>query len=294
MSSRRAPASSRWRSRQPVLRDAAGDNLVEGTVAHGRQAVPDADRHQHGGAGGSGTVALMLQANPSLTPNLVKAILQYTAQAYGLRRADPGRRLPERARRRAARAVLHDPPAGAALSDSGMWSRQIIWGNQRLSGGVLKPAANAWANNVVWGTRRRPGREHRLGHALRDDCENIVWGTVADEVENIVWGTLDDGENIVWGTADDGENIVWGDGRRCENIVWGTACGSRSTARTSCGARRSTSRTSCGARSTMARTSCGARTRPREHRVGHERRRPRRHRLGLGGRGRGRDVGQQR
>ena len=30
----------------------------------------------------SGTVALMLQANPGLTPNLVKAILEYTAQVY--------------------------------------------------------------------------------------------------------------------------------------------------------------------------------------------------------------------
>src|SRR5262249_2634692 len=30
----------------------------------------------------AGTVALMLQANPSLTPNAVKAILQYTAQTY--------------------------------------------------------------------------------------------------------------------------------------------------------------------------------------------------------------------
>ena len=30
----------------------------------------------------SGTVALMLQANPALTPNAVKAILQYTAQPY--------------------------------------------------------------------------------------------------------------------------------------------------------------------------------------------------------------------
>ena len=28
----------------------------------------------------TGTVALMIQANPSLTPNLVKAILQYTAE----------------------------------------------------------------------------------------------------------------------------------------------------------------------------------------------------------------------
>ncbi len=31
----------------------------------------------------SGTVALLLQANPGLTPPLVKAILQYTAQAVG-------------------------------------------------------------------------------------------------------------------------------------------------------------------------------------------------------------------
>src|SRR4029450_10463246 len=30
----------------------------------------------------TGTVALMLQANPALTPNAVKAILQYTAQLY--------------------------------------------------------------------------------------------------------------------------------------------------------------------------------------------------------------------
>jgi serine protease AprX len=29
----------------------------------------------------AGTVALMLQANPTLTPNLVKAILQYTAES---------------------------------------------------------------------------------------------------------------------------------------------------------------------------------------------------------------------
>src|SRR5207245_2693914 len=30
----------------------------------------------------AGTVALMLQANPALTPNAVKAILEYTAQPY--------------------------------------------------------------------------------------------------------------------------------------------------------------------------------------------------------------------
>ena len=35
----------------------------------------------------SGTIALMLQANPALTPNPVKAILQYTAESRdGVRR----------------------------------------------------------------------------------------------------------------------------------------------------------------------------------------------------------------
>ena len=48
----------------------------------------------------TGTVALMLQANPNLTPNLVKAILQYTAQVYpGYNAADAGRRLPQLAGR---------------------------------------------------------------------------------------------------------------------------------------------------------------------------------------------------
>ena len=59
----------------------------------------------------SGTVALMLQANPKLTPNLVKAILQYTAQEYpGYNAASTGRRLPELVRRGPAGEVLRGEP----------------------------------------------------------------------------------------------------------------------------------------------------------------------------------------
>ena len=64
----------------------------------------------------SGTIALMLQANPALTPNLVKAILQYTAEAKrrydaltqggGFLNARGAVELAQRARRRRAdRAV---------------------------------------------------------------------------------------------------------------------------------------------------------------------------------------------
>ena len=168
----------------------------------------------------AGTVALMLQANPGLTPNLVKAILQYTAQLTpGVDYLTQGGGfLNAKGAVDLARHFRYAPSA-AYLSDPS-WSRAITWGNVRIGTGTISPLASAWAPNVVWGTA--------------DDAngENVVWGT-ADEGENVVWGTAcegDDCENVVWGTACDGddcENVVWGtgcEGDDCENVVWGTAC----------------------------------------------------------------------
>ena len=173
----------------------------------------------------AGTVALMLQANPSLKPNLVKAILQYTAQTRHYDALTQGAGfLNAQGAVELARYFKSAQP-GQAYPHSWMWSRQVIWGNHRVKGGVLKPAANAWASNIVWGTLAdNQGENIVWGTLCGNDCENIVWGTAAAELENIVWGTVAAGENIVWGTAADGENIVWGTAD-LENIVWGTACG---------------------------------------------------------------------
>jgi serine protease AprX len=172
----------------------------------------------------AGTVALMLQANPKLTPNLVKAILQYTAQRHNQYNAltQGSGFLNTHGAVQLAR-YFAKAQVGDSYPDSWMWSREIHWGNRRLIGGVLKPNGSAWSLNVVWGTT--------------DDDENIVWGTLCggscgsvawsttDSDENIVWGTLNDDENIVWGTLDiNDENIVWGTTADDENIVWGTAC----------------------------------------------------------------------
>ena len=175
----------------------------------------------------AGTVALMLQANPALKPNLVKAILQYTAQTRHYDALTQGSGFVNAKGAVELARYFRNPQAGQAYPHSWMWSRQVIWGNHRVKGGVLKPAANAWASNVVWGALADDSGENIVWGTLCEvDCENIVWGTAADELENIVWGTVaDDGENIVWGTANDGENIVWGTAD-LENIVWGTACGS--------------------------------------------------------------------
>ncbi len=105
----------------------------------------------------AGTVALMLQANPALTPNAVKAILQFTAEQrdeYDHRTQGAGF-LNARGAVELARQFKEgfDPRrvSPERVGDPVRWSRQIIWGNRRLAGGAIAPAANAWQRGVTWG-----------------------------------------------------------------------------------------------------------------------------------------------
>ena len=194
----------------------------------------------------AGTVALMLQANPSLTPNAVKAILQYTAQvlpAYDALTQGAGLLNAVGAVRLAKFYATAQP--GDTMPAQSMWSKRIIWGSHLLTGGYLDPHANAFALGTNWGVATTDsGANVVWGSACADPngcanvavgtnaMENIVWGTSVDAAtENIVWGTNVDApaENIVWGTScagDDCENIVWGTNvdAPAENIVWGTSC----------------------------------------------------------------------
>jgi serine protease AprX len=161
----------------------------------------------------AGSVALMLEANPALTPNLVKAILQYTAQVHpdydGLTQGAGF--LNTMGAIEMARAFANHEP-GTPYPNNPYWSRHIIWGNHRLTGGVLLPSANAWDDNIVWGS------------ALDGTGDNIVWGSAGSDYDNIVWGSAGD-DNIVWGSSDY-DNIVWGSNcndPNCDNIVWGSS-----------------------------------------------------------------------
>ena len=206
----------------------------------------------------TGTVALMLQANPALTPNAVKAILQYTAQV------DPdydpltqGAGFLDAASAVQLSRFFADSTVSLTLASS--WSRRLIWGNQLVRGGMLRPYGSAWALGVTWGASSTPtglpvdwgvvcaddtcdttsGSLSRWSAACADtNCQtytvsrNVVWGmrcgggdcherwTVAAAAdESVVWGTNTD-ESVVWGTSDDG-SVVWGtddDG----SVVWGT------------------------------------------------------------------------
>ena len=122
----------------------------------------------------AGAVALMLEAAPALTPNLVKALLQYSAvplpaasidqQGAGVLNVSGAVALARETAQHAVVGVASDPA----------WSHSIIWGTRHLAGAGIETRDPAYSRQTVWGT-----------------------GTGA----NIVWG-LRTADNIVWGLAE--------------------------------------------------------------------------------------------
>ncbi len=181
----------------------------------------------------SGVVALMIEANrhaaveagatARLSPNAIKAMLQFTA--YSLPNTDAltqgaGAVNPVGATALAARV---NPAAGPGQpwllsginpvtetdTESFSWGQHIVWGNQLLWGDSVYFNQPAWAQHIVWGDQLLWG-------------EHIVWG------DHVVWGNqLLWGSHIVWGNQLLwGEHIVWGDlsqalGIQGTSLVWG-------------------------------------------------------------------------
>jgi len=203
----------------------------------------------------AGTVALMLQANPALTPNAVKAALQFTAQTYA--GYDPltqgvgflnAQGAVELANFLAAPSIVTYPV-------DTMWSRQLLWGNHIVNGGRLAADANAWQSGTAWGaTRSASGQPIAWGVICSANCDvgpgvwdtwgvdcvdplcivpdwsgsqDVVWGPQcggADCSSGTSWSASDPvyATTVVWGTTD-GDTVVWGttDG---DTVVWGTSC----------------------------------------------------------------------
>jgi serine protease AprX len=180
----------------------------------------------------AGTAALALQANPALSANTVKGILQFTSQR--LRNLDvmtqgagevnvagvvrfaqmvyanqtPGKRWMRTSRKPIAADLL--------FGETAFWGRALLWGKDvKANSNALYVRAEMWNDNIVWGYML----DNIVWGMFMD--ENIVWGMLS--LDNIVWGMLLE-DNIVWGMTDD--NIVWGfddavSGLLFDNIVWG-------------------------------------------------------------------------
>jgi serine protease AprX len=193
----------------------------------------------------TGVVALVVQANRNaqyygakpLTPNLVKAILEYSAipmfDAAGVRYDVLTQGAGEiNAQGAIALASAIDTSAqagdwwlrnsvpsqtviaGAPLS----WAQNIIWGDNVVWGDLLFRNSTAWSTAIIWGSDNIV-----WGNTTSTAATRIVWSNSAIWASNVVWGDrvigITDGTNIVWSNVAL-DNIVWGN--LCEdNIVWG-------------------------------------------------------------------------
>jgi serine protease AprX len=165
---------------------------------------------------------------PLLTPNAIKAMLQYSATPIA---DDNGARYDALTQGTGlvngigaiALAYYTDttrtagsfwlttsvPPVSTFGEADATWSQSMIWGTRLVAGSsIVELSQAAWADNIVWGT---------------GEMDNIVWGTVSEYADNIVWGTSLGSVDVVWaGNASWGDNIVWGTASWSDNIVWGT------------------------------------------------------------------------
>jgi hypothetical protein len=202
----------------------------------------------------------MLQANPALTPNAVKAALQFTAETSA--GYDPLTRGVGflNARGAVELARFFAAPSTVPYPADTTWSRQLFWGNHRVQGGRLTPDANAWQTGTRWGAMTSasgqpiawgvicsarcadgPGVWDRWGVSCADwSCTSTEWARNGSE--NVVWGSRCGGSDcpigtpwsagdyvsspwglVVWGTSSGGDTVVWGTSAG-DTVVWGTSC----------------------------------------------------------------------
>jgi serine protease AprX len=157
----------------------------------------------------SGAVALMLQANPALTPNAVKAILQYTSQpsgGYDLMTQGAGFL---NVRGAVDLASYFASPTLTYPSNT-TWGKQLIWGKQHYWGGRIYPVTTGWAANVMWGA---PTSDSLMSWTFFYSGSAIVWSASESETDGVVWGTEGtEADSLVWGThgcRDPSCDVIW-------------------------------------------------------------------------------------
>jgi serine protease AprX len=171
----------------------------------------------------TGAIAQLLEANrsvnsePALTPNAVKAILQYTS--VGIRNElgleyDPLRKgsgaLNARGAIDHARAIDTSTPVGLPWlttspvpwtqigGESLTWNQGVIWGSAVIWGSTTSVNQHAWGNAVIWGSTSTWGSAVIWG-------SNIVWTDSQTWGNAVIWGSdaigYTDGSAVIWGST---------------------------------------------------------------------------------------------
>ncbi len=228
-----APSSSTLYSSYPAVRVDASHMRLNGTSM--AAAVT------------SGVAALVIEASrgahplsPRLSPNAVKAILQYSATQVGFAGAPPdglvqgAGAINVPAALALAQAIDPGQPVGSDwLSGSPApfttygnialpWAQDIIWRDTLLSGSLLELNRPAWSPSLPWGASTTWTPDVVTGN-------NLVWGGQINWAGNIVWGgqmvgTCTTTQTFTWGSADtctNGQTFTWGSADDPSTTVWG-------------------------------------------------------------------------
>ena len=205
----------------------------------------------------TGVVALMLESHrqahlfgPAITPNAIKAVLQYTATPLDERAgATNGGAVPDAltqgagsinapAAIAAARAIDASRPIGTdwlsgTLSpvttyagEDWPWAATVTWRDTLFGGAMLvELRRSAWSLGTTWGQPIEWSADVTTG-------PNVVWNQGINWAGNIVWGTelvgtsdSTDGTTFTWGYVEDPSTTVWGNlGARTtdgQTFCWG-------------------------------------------------------------------------
>jgi serine protease AprX len=196
----------------------------------------------------SGSIALMLEANraanydypahPDLTPNAVKAILEYTSVGihdetgidYNPLRKGAGS-LNAKGAIDFARSVDTSRPKGSWWMMSSpypwtniggvsyAWNKNVVWGSTIMWGTAVNVNETSWGSTIMWGTASSWGSTIMWG-------TNVVWTNPESWANSVVWGPetvgMASGDTIMWGTTN---------GMTAQNAQWKELQGSSITAK---------------------------------------------------------------
>jgi serine protease AprX len=197
----------------------------------------------------SGVVALVIEASrnthplaPALTPNAIKAILQYTATPVGFAGVEPDA-LTQGAGAvnvpgalAMAQAIDPNRPVGSdwlfgtispytLYGDALLpWSTSIAWNSVPESGDLLNLNRAAWSRSLAWGGTTTWTSDIMQG-------PNVVWGANIPWASNIIWGgqlvgSCTGGQTFTWGSSDpsctSGQTFTWGSTDNPSSTYWGT------------------------------------------------------------------------
>ena len=141
----------------------------------------------------SGAVALLLQSEPALTPDQVKARLMKNAW----RGFAPSASVIDNGKTYTVRNDIFSIGAGyldidAALADSAYRPLGQAQSPAAVYDAATKKATLVKGSNVIWGEAAAPF--------------NVIWGSNVLAGANVIWG-----ENVIWGDSTSGCNVIWGE-----------------------------------------------------------------------------------